>query len=97
MAFVDSDQHQQLLDLRAENTALREQLARAMSETDTAREFVTRLTIEKQRLEQSIVRAAIPYEALLMDAESRKWIAPTIWQEIESTVTAIREAIKEQP
>lgn len=34
MAFADSNQHQQLLDLRAENTALREQLTQAQGERD---------------------------------------------------------------
>ena len=33
-----------------------------------------------EELEAALVNCAIPYEAILMDAGSQKWIAPEIWQ-----------------
>lgn len=41
----------------------------------------------------AMVSAALPYEALLIDAESRKWIAPEVWSAIESSVSKIRAAL----
>ena len=51
------------------------------------------LLAEVTRLREALVQAAIPYEALLMDAESRKWIAPEIWTAIVTAVTATRAAL----
>lgn len=41
----------------------------------------------------ALALCAIPYEALLMDAESRRWIAPVVWIEIEKAVIAARPAL----
>jgi hypothetical protein len=48
------------------------------------------LLAELAQLREALVQAAIPYEALLTDAESRKWIAPEIWSAIESAVKDAR-------
>jgi hypothetical protein len=45
------------------------------------------------QLREALAKAAIPYEALLMDVESRKWIAPEVWTAIETAVTAARAAL----
>lgn len=42
---------------------------------------------------EALTKAAIPYEGLLMDRESRKWIAPTVWKAIEDAVVAIRKSL----
>jgi hypothetical protein len=47
-------------------------------------------------LREVAVLFAIPYEALLMDTESRKWIAPGVWKAIEDAVTALRHALGTQ-
>lgn len=52
-----------------------------------------RLRTELAMLKVAVVRLAIPYEALLLDRKSRKWIEPTIWQDITEGVYAAREAI----
>ncbi len=54
------------------------------------------LLAEVARLRKVLVQMAIPYEALLMDAESRKWIAPTVWSAIEAAVTAARAALSSE-
>ena len=48
----------------------------------------------EQRLREALAQAALPYEALLVDAASRKWIAPEIWSAIETAVTAARAALQ---
>lgn len=48
-------------------------------------------------LRAAATAAAIPYEALLIDSESRKWIAPEVWTAIESAVTQLRAALHPQP
>ena len=50
-------------------------------------------------LRAAAVAAAIPYEALLMDNESRKWIAlaPEVWSAIEKAVEQLRAALHPQP
>lgn len=45
------------------------------------------------RLRKAATLCAIPYEALLVDRESRKWIAPEAWTAIENAVAALREAL----
>ena len=40
-------------------------------------------------LERTVVMCVVPYEAILMDKLSRKWIAPSIWKDM---TTAIRHA-----
>lgn len=42
---------------------------------------------------EALALCAIPYEALLMDRESRKWIAPEVWSDIERAVIAARAAL----
>lgn len=44
-------------------------------------------------LRKLLVAAAIPYEALLLDAESRRWIAPEVWEAMETAVINIRAAL----
>ena len=46
-----------------------------------------------KRLRKAVTLCAIPYEALLADSESRKWIAPEVWAAIENAVAALREAL----
>lgn len=49
------------------------------------------------QLEAALLLCAIPYEALLMDSASRKWIAPAVWTAIEKAVAAIRAALPASP
>lgn len=42
---------------------------------------------------RACVELALPYEALLMDHESRRWIAPEIWKAIETGVATIRSIV----
>jgi len=51
------------------------------------------LRAERDRLRVCIVEMAIPYEALRLDAGSRKWIAPVVWQHIIDATTAARAAL----
>jgi hypothetical protein len=44
-------------------------------------------------LAEALVECVIPYEALLVDAESRKWIAPQVWEAMERAVLAAREVL----
>lgn len=44
-------------------------------------------------LREATVNLVIPYEALLVDPESRKWIAPEVWTAIQQGVAALREAL----
>lgn len=63
-----------------------------------ARTEIDTLKRRVDTLEKALVVSAIPYEALLLDAESRKWIAPEVWNAIEQAVTAIRATLQgEQP
>ena len=48
-------------------------------------------------LKAALVECALPYEALLLDQESRKWIAPTVWKAIETAVAASRAALAGTP
>lgn len=43
---------------------------------------VARRTAERDALKRAVVEMAIPYEALRMDDDSRKWIAPSVWKMI---------------
>jgi len=54
----------------------------------------TRTNIENARLREVLAEAIIPYAALLVDAESRKWIAPNIWKAIETAVKGARAALE---
>ena len=44
-----------------------------------------------------LVESVIPYEALLADAESRKWIAPSIWGAMEECRDKVRALIGVSP
>ena len=48
------------------------------------------LHAESQRLREAIVVMAVPYEALRLDEESRKWIHPEIWKAIVEAREAAR-------
>ena len=51
-------------------------------------------SLEKNtELKAALAACVLPYEALLLDKESRKWIAPEIWNEIEASVAAARKAL----
>ena len=52
---------------------------------------------ENERLRRAVVDMAIPYEALRMDAESRKWIAPSIWDHIVRATETARSSIRVTP
>lgn len=45
----------------------------------------------------AMVKCVLPYEALLADPESRKWIAPEIWRSIESAVATVRQVVTDAP
>jgi hypothetical protein len=47
---------------------------------------IAELERERDALKLALVSAAIPYEALLLDAESRRWIAPDVWSAIEKAL-----------
>lgn len=55
---------------------------------------IAELTAERDALREALVKCAIPYEGLLMDKESRKWIAPPIWGDIESAAQDIRAILR---
>jgi hypothetical protein len=46
---------------------------------------------------ETIAKMAIPYEALLADAESREWIAPSIWEAIGTAVATARDILSRTP
>jgi hypothetical protein len=46
---------------------------------------------ENKRLRDALLRLMLPYQALLLDTPSRRWICPDIWNNIE---TAMKEAWK---
>src|SRR6185369_16814230 len=48
------------------------------------------LFAEVGRLREALAKAAIPYEAILMDGESRRWVAPEVWAAIETAVMDAR-------
>jgi hypothetical protein len=52
------------------------------------------LLSEVAQLRDALASAAIPYEALLMDAESRRWIAPEVWSAIEDAQVKARIALE---
>jgi hypothetical protein len=56
-----------------------------------ARHTIARLTAENKRLRDALLRLMLPYQALLLDTPSRRWICPDIWNNIE---TAMKEAWK---
>lgn len=51
---------------------------------------------DSERLREALTQAAIPYEAILMDSESRRWIAPAVWGAMENAVAAARAALSNQ-
>ena len=71
-----------------------DEVDRLRTQNQTQAESITYFQENEKSLKAQLVNAVIPYEALLLDVESRKWIAPSIWKEIESTVTTIRAEVK---
>ena len=53
------------------------------------------LAAQVERLQRALVECAVPYEALLLDGGSRKWIAPEVWTAIENAVIGVRAALTE--
>jgi hypothetical protein len=47
----------------------------------------------REALTKAVVLLAVPYEGLLLDSESRRWIAPALWAAIEEGVKAARPAL----
>lgn len=45
-------------------------------------------------LRKALVECAIPYEAIRMDAESKKWIAPEVWKAIEDATDTARKLVR---
>lgn len=45
------------------------------------------------QLKAALVKCAIPYEALLADKASRKWIAPRVWAAMEAAVLEARALV----
>jgi hypothetical protein len=65
---------------------------------DLARELLNshaELERERDALREALASAVIPYEALLLDSESRRWIAPEVWSAMETAVTKARAALGE--
>jgi len=48
---------------------------------------------QNARLLKTLVASVVPHEALLADAESRRWIAPSIWQAMEDYRDTVRALI----
>jgi hypothetical protein len=54
------------------------------------------LRAENAALKAALIDCALPYEALLADWGSRRWIADRIWADIERAVAASRAALLER-
>ena len=52
---------------------------------------------EAARLRSALVRLMLPYEALLADQESRRWICTDIWANMTNAVNAARRAVLGEP
>jgi hypothetical protein len=83
-----------------EHDALLAEIRAATDRFESEHELLTKVVAERNelreevgRLREALVKAAIPYEALLADAESRKWIAPEVWAAIEAAVIESRAAL----
>lgn len=61
--------------------------------TDFEAEQFTELVRERDALKVALVKCAIPYEAIRMDAGSRKWIAPEIWNAIIAATDEARALV----
>ena len=48
-------------------------------------------------LRKALAEAALPYEAILMDQPSQKWIAPSVWTAIQEAVSKVRAALAAEP
>lgn len=59
-------------------------------------EFIITAVNERERLREVLTGAVIPYEAILMDSESRKWIAPVVWEAIKNAVTSARAVLNDE-
>ena len=64
------------------------------AQTSERQEVKMAISTEASETLKALVQCVIPYEALLADSESRKWIAPEIWQSIESAVAAVRQVVE---
>lgn len=79
--------------LLAEVQAVDERHLRELADLDALRHEGT-VTIA--RLRAALVECAAPYEALLMDAPSRTWIAPRVWEAIEKAAVAVRAVLSQE-
>lgn len=81
------------------STAVDEKRERAIGKWNTRVQEQSTVTLqaEVKGLREALIAAVIPYEALLIDSESRKWIAPEVWAAIENAVAALRAALPPQP
>ncbi len=55
------------------------------------------IAAEAARLRSALVRLMLPYEALLADQESRRWICTDIWANMTNAVNAARRAVLGEP
>lgn len=60
---------------------------------DQLRELAT-VTRERDDLRVAALEMSIPYRALLMDAPSRKWIAPEVWAGMEKGIALLDAALR---
>ncbi|HAM56008.1 MAG TPA: hypothetical protein DDX89_04655 [Candidatus Omnitrophica bacterium] len=91
----------ELLAALAQERELKAKLDKLVCDT-----LATRVKCEKElenarernaSLLKLLVESVIPYEALLADAESRKWIAPSIWGAMEECRDKVRALIGVSP
>lgn len=74
-------------------SSLCDEVEQLRSLNQTQAESIAEFQREQREFRRALVETAIPYEALLTDAQSRKWIAPEVWASVEQAVKAARSAI----
>ena len=57
---------------------------------DSAVDELAALRAERDEAVRLLAKSGIPYEAIRMDYESKKWIAEKVWNLIEETTNEIR-------
>ena len=68
------------------------------SEDDSEVRRIAEEIVERERkpILEALVLCAIPYEAILMDAGSKKWIEPGIWESMGKAVESARREVHEE-
>lgn len=85
-----SNLKRQIAAIRKDNERLRKEANENIDGMVAATKESLNLLRQITRLKEILVKCTVPYEALLMDKESRKWIAPEIWKTIEDAVQSAR-------